>query len=162
MPESGDSLRARLDSIVETTASSGVRTPTPTQSRSRIRKLSLAMFVVCLPLGLLIIVRVHQHNERLAWVNAVKQVGLKARLEQDVFGGKVPRLIPRWIHDLWAEEKAIVEIDSDANVALLLSSEANATTKVHVRTYIRLVPAQRVRIWSRFRRCEIEEWGRGP
>jgi hypothetical protein len=151
-------IRRRLESIGVAAESSGVKSPSPDSAIprlcrrstwSRYRELWIAI-CICLPVLLFGVWRVHQHNRKAACVVAANRVGLTARLELQEFRGPLGFLNTPFFRYSFATERAIIELDNDKDLALLILSDVEAAAPVTLYTFFDLTTAQRNSIWTRF------------
>jgi hypothetical protein len=152
-------VRTRLADIGEAADSSGVKVQGPVRRPSRTLTLTIAA-VVCLPVLLVLLLRVHQHNERVACVKAFKRAGLTARLQLSP-SRRLPGVINTpYFHYLFGDETAIVEINNVKDIDQLISSDASRSAPADALVFFDLTAAQRDSIWRRFHRVNAVRVGR--
>jgi hypothetical protein len=126
-----ESIRARLDDIGAAADSSGVKVPGFVRPPGRSRTVWIAN-AACLPVLLILLLRVHQHNEKVSCVKAFKRAGITARLDLLQSRGLPAFFNTPYFQYLFAKERVIAELYAEHDVALLISSDAAKSTPVNL------------------------------
>jgi len=157
-----ESVRERLESIGTVADSSGIKLSRPDAPPirlarsywSRLRELWIAG-MICLPFLLFGLWQVRQHTQKSSCVMAARRAGLISRLELQPFPGALGFLNTPYFRYLFGNERAIVELNNEKDLAMLLLSDVEKGAPVNLYVYFDLTATQRNSLWPRLYQAEV-------